>query len=107
MCPTCMQLFDFAIAHRRRPELSRLPPALVAQRVVILKDLLPGCNLPDLLMLAPSLLLLDDLDATVGHAIRQLRALMPGIPVESKLHLGGTVYWSFFGLLPSNITRPS
>lgn len=96
---------DIIKLNRRRPQLAQLSTPLVAHRVVLLKDLLPGCNLPDLLLLAPSLLLFDDLDATVGHAIRQLRALMPGIPVESKLHHGGTVFWSFFGLLPSNITR--
>ena len=84
--------------------MAHLDASILAHRVVLLKELLPGCNLPALLMLSPSLLLLDDLDATVGHAIRQLRALMPGIPVESKLHHGGTVYWSFFGLLPTNIT---
>jgi hypothetical protein len=47
----------------------------------------------------PTLLLLDDVPGTVGGALAQLHALMPGIPVEAKLHEGGTVFWSFSTLL--------
>ena len=35
----------------------------------------------------------------VDHAIRQMRALMPGTSAEAKLHEGGTAYWTFVELL--------
>jgi hypothetical protein len=47
----------------------------------------------------PTLLLIDDLPGVVGLALKKLHALMPGIPVESKLHEGGTVFWSFSSLI--------
>jgi hypothetical protein len=47
----------------------------------------------------PTLLLIDDLPGVVGLALNKLHALMPGIPVESKLHEGGTVFWSFSSLI--------
>lgn len=45
------------------------------------------------------MLLIDDLPGVVGAALNKLHALMPGIPVESKLHEGGTVFWSFSSLI--------
>jgi hypothetical protein len=48
------------------------------------------------------LLLIRDLPAVVGTALAKLHALMPGIPVEGKLHEGGTVFWSFASLLPQD-----
>lgn len=47
----------------------------------------------------PTLLLVDDLPGVVGAALNKLHALMPGIPVESKLHEGGTVFRSFSSLI--------
>lgn len=47
----------------------------------------------------PTLLLVDDLPGVVGAALNKLHALMPGIPVQSKLHEGGTVFWSFSSLI--------
>lgn len=83
---------------RRRPELLEVPTSLLVSRLLALKRLLPGANLPEMLRLQPSLLLLEDPDSTVGAAMRQLRALMPGVPVESKLHKGGSLWWSFIGV---------
>jgi hypothetical protein len=42
---------------------------------------------------------LQDLPSTLGAALSKLRALMPGIPVEARLHEGSTVWWSFVSLL--------
>lgn len=53
-------------------------------------------------MQKPTLLLIDDLPGVVGAALNKLHALMPGIPVEAKLHEGGTVFWSFSSLLQDN-----
>ena len=47
----------------------------------------------------PTLLLIDDLPGVVGVALNKLHMLMPGIPVEAKLHEGGTVFWSFASLI--------
>jgi hypothetical protein len=47
----------------------------------------------------PTLLLIDDLPGVVGLALNKLHMLMPGIPVEAKLHEGGTVFWSFASLI--------
>lgn len=91
---------------RRRPELLEVPTQLLVYRLLTLKGLLPGANLPEMLRLQPSLLLLEDPDVTVGRALRQLHALMPGIPVESKLHEGGSVWWSFIGLIPPVPSSP-
>ncbi len=43
--------------------------------------------------------LLQDLEGRIRGALRKLHALMPGIPVEARLHEGGTVWWSFVSLL--------
>jgi hypothetical protein len=56
----------------------------------------------------PTLLLIDDLPDVVGAALNKLHALMPGIPVESKLHEGGTVFWSFSSLIQDTASsRPA
>eukprot|EP00775_Hariotina_reticulata_P014591 gene14591-14722_t len=51
---------------------------------------------PNLLLLSPcqkpTLLMLDDIPAVLGPALNKLHMLMPGIPVEKKLHEGGTVF---------------
>mmetsp|Transcript_11491 Transcript_11491/g.29352 ORF Transcript_11491/g.29352 Transcript_11491/m.29352 type:complete len:201 (-) Transcript_11491:489-1091(-) len=84
---------------RRCPDILIISPAETARRIVTLKSLLPRANLPELLKLRPSLLLLRDMEAKIGHAIKQMHALMPGTDVEAKLHLMGTQYWTFVELL--------
>ena len=64
-----------------------------------LKMLLPESNIGELLYQKPNLLLMRDLRGSLEPALKKLRALMPGIPVERKLHEGGTVWWSFASLL--------
>lgn len=47
----------------------------------------------------PLLFAPQDMEAKIGHAIKQMHALMPGTDVEAKLHLMGTQYWTFVELL--------
>ncbi|XP_075263776.1 uncharacterized protein LOC142355532 [Convolutriloba macropyga] len=84
---------------RRAPGLLELSSAEMAARILKLKSILPNANLPELLKLRPSLILLEDMDASAGHAIKMMRRLMPGTAVEEKLHHGGTAYWTFVQLL--------
>jgi hypothetical protein len=77
------------------------PHLQVASKVLQLKMLLPESNIGELLYQKPSLLLMADLKGSLVPALNKLRALMPGIPVERKLHEGGTVWWSFASLLDS------
>ncbi len=74
----------------------------LAARVLQLKMLLPHSNVADLIYQRPSLLLLsrESAAAAIKPAILKLEALMPGIPIQRKLHEGGTVFWSFASLLP-------
>lgn len=74
----------------------------VAGKVLQLKMLMPTANIADLLYQKPTLLLLDDIPGTLGPALNKLHALMPGIPVDKKLHEGGTVFWSFVSLLEAS-----
>lgn len=61
--------------------------------------LMPACDVAALLYQKPSLLLHPDLPSALRPALAQLHALMPGIPIEAKLHEGGTVFWSLVSLL--------
>lgn len=63
--------------------------------------MLPNSDVFQIINNKPSLLLIDDIPQVMGSALQKLKALMPGIPVEDKLHQGGTVWWSFVSLLPS------
>lgn len=90
---------------KRHPGLLQLQPSEVAQRVLQLKLLMPTADISQLLYQKPTLLLLDDLPGVVGAALAKLHALMPGIPVESKLHEGGTVFWSFSSLIQDKAAR--
>lgn len=84
---------------KRCPDLLLLEPYQVASKVLQLKLLLPESNIGELLYQKPNLLLMRDLRGSLEPALKKLRALMPGIPVERKLHEGGTVWWSFASLL--------
>lgn len=76
-----------------------LSPLQVAVKVLQLKMLMPTANIAELLYQKPTLLLLPDISVVLVPALNKLHALMPGIPVEKKLHEGGTVFWSFVSLL--------
>lgn len=88
---------------KRHPQILELPPYEVANRVLQLKMVLPEANIADVLYQKPTLVLLDDIPGTLEPALKKLRALMPGIPVERKLHEGGTVWWSFTSLLNNKL----
>jgi hypothetical protein len=75
--------------------------------VLQLKLLMPPANVAELVYQKPTLLMLDDIPAVLGPALNKLHMLMPGIPVEKKLHEGGTVFWSFASLLDSSSTTRS
>lgn len=77
----------------------------VALKVLQLKLLMPAANIAELLYQKPTLLLLPDIPAVLTPALNKLHALMPGIPVEKKLHEGGTVFWSFVSLLEASSSR--
>lgn len=84
---------------KRCPDLLQLDPSEMAAKVLQLKMLLPQSNVGELLYQKPGFLLMEDLEGTLRPALKKLRALMPGIPIEKKLHEGGTVWWSFSSLL--------
>eukprot|EP00775_Hariotina_reticulata_P014596 gene14596-14727_t len=77
---------------KRHPNLLLLSPCQVASKVLQLKLLMPPANIAELLYQKPTLLMLDDIPAVLGPALNKLHMLMPGIPVEKKLHEGGTVF---------------
>jgi hypothetical protein len=85
---------------KRHPELLQLDAALLANRVLQLRLLLPRTNISALIWQRPSLLLLEDAASAVPHALAQMRKLMPGIDFEARLHEPSTAYWSFVSLLP-------
>eukprot|EP00878_Enallax_costatus_P012585 GHUV01013143.1.p1 GENE.GHUV01013143.1~~GHUV01013143.1.p1 ORF type:complete len:226 (+),score=72.97 GHUV01013143.1:300-977(+) len=87
---------------KRHPQLLELPSDEVAVQVLQLKMLMPAANIAELLYQKPTLLLLPDIPAVLVPALNKLHALMPGIPVEKKLHEGGTVFWSFVSLLEAS-----
>eukprot|EP00879_Flechtneria_rotunda_P006411 GHRR01006736.1.p1 GENE.GHRR01006736.1~~GHRR01006736.1.p1 ORF type:complete len:221 (+),score=62.08 GHRR01006736.1:151-813(+) len=87
---------------KRHPGLLKLQPQLVAERVLQLKLTMPAANVAELLYQKPALLLIDDIPGALTPVLNKLHALMPGIPIEKKLHEGGTVFWSFSDLLNAN-----
>jgi hypothetical protein len=90
---------------KRHPALLQLDSDEVALKVLQLKMLMPTANIGELLYQKLTLLLLPDIAAVVTPALNKLHALMPGIPVEKKLHEGGTVFWSFVSLLEASSSK--
>lgn len=85
---------------RRQPLLLDLPPSIVAARLVQLKTMLPKADVAAIVIQKPSILLIRDIPGVLGGALQKLKALMPGIPVEDKLHHFGNAWWSFVSLIP-------
>jgi hypothetical protein len=104
---TLHRIFSFHKPHetahflRRQPQLIIQPSTDLAERLVKLRLLLPTANIPGVVLHKPSLLLMQDYESRVANAVRQLRALMPGVAFERKLHEMGATWWSFTQLLES------
>jgi len=87
---------------RRQVDLLLLPPDVLAYRVAALKVVVPHADVFALMDHGPWLLLLQglqDVEATLVPALRQVQKLMPSFDVGGKVHEGTGVWWSALDIM--------
>ena len=95
---------------RAQPGLLTLPRSVLIARLLALRACLPpGVDAAALATRAPFLLALSDPAPPVHSAMRQLKALMPGVPVEARLveaaAKGGSFWLSFVDLAREEVRK--